>query len=280
MPDTAQPGTRDEPATEPTSAASLVITRDGPVTHVILDDPSRHNPQSPQLWEELARAARRLPSQTRVVVLRGNGPSFSAGLDRAIATPAGVAALFGRTPDGRPDSQPDTAAIAERIAAFQEAFTVWRELPVLVIAAVQGHAIGAGFQLALAADLRVVTDDVSFCMGEIRLGLVPDLGGTGRLVDLVGADRALEICLTGRRIGAAEAQDLGLSTLTVPRDELDLAVADLVAAVLAADETAVAALIPLLRGAGARGRADQLRAEREAQAGLLAARLSAAATDV
>ncbi|MDO5710267.1 MAG: enoyl-CoA hydratase/isomerase family protein [Micrococcales bacterium] len=244
----------------------LRVLHDGSVTHVVLDDPSRHNPQSPQLWEALARAARELPDATRIVVLRGNGPSFSAGLDRAVASPAGMAAFFG--------GAADADSIAARIAGFQEAFTAWRELPAVVVAAVQGHAIGAGFQLALAADLRIVADDVSFSMGEIRLGLVPDLGGTGRLVDLVGTDRALEICLTGRTIGAVEAQDLGLSTLTVPRDELDETIQDLVAAVLAAEADAVTVMLPLLRGASSRTRAEQLRAEREAQAGLIAARFA------
>ena len=246
----------------------LRVRHDEAVTWVQLEDPRRMNAQTPELWAQLARVARELPASTRVVVLSGAGSAFSAGLDRSVATPAGMAGLFGATPDA--------GSIAERIATFQEAFTLWRELPVVVVAAVQGHAIGAGFQLALAADLRIAADDVSFCMGEIRLGLVPDLGGTGRLADLVGTARALEICLTGRTIRAAEAHDLGLTTLAVPRDELEETVADLVAAVLAADPAAVEAMLPLLRGARARTREAQLQAEREAQAGLIAARFAAA----
>ena len=81
----------------------------------------------------------------------------------------------------------------------------------------QGHAIGAGFQLALACDLRVLADDAQLAMAEVTLGLVPDLGGTKRLVELVGYSRALEICVTGRRMGAAEADRLGLATVVVPR---------------------------------------------------------------
>ena len=65
------------------------------------------------------------------------------------------------------------------------------------VAAVQGHAIGAGFQLALACDLRVLADDAKLCMKEPTLGLVPDLTGTKPLVDIVGLPRALELCLTG-----------------------------------------------------------------------------------
>ena len=81
-----------------------------------------------------------------------------------------------------------------------------RRVPAVVsVAAVQGHAIGAGFQLALGADIRIVAEDAQFTMAEPTLGLVPDLGGTKRLVDLVGYSRAAEICLTGRRVGAEEA---------------------------------------------------------------------------
>lgn len=245
------------------------VSHDGAVTRVRLCEPRRMNPQSPALWEVLARTARELPVDTRAVVICGEGPAFSAGLDRRLLTPAGLQAQFG--------AAREPAQLADLIAGYQQAFTAWRDTPALVVAAVQGHAIGAGFQLALAADLRIVADDVSFCMGEILVGLVPDLGGTGRLVELVGTDRALEICLTGRRIGAAEAVSLGLATLAVPAAELDQTVDDLVGAVLDVDPAAVAELLPLLRGTARRDPAAQLTAEREAQSRLIAARLAAAA---
>ncbi len=116
----------------------------------------------------------------------------------------------------------------------------------------QGHAIGAGFQLALACDLRVVADDVQFAMRETSLGLVPDLTGTQPLVDLVGYARALEICATGRFVHAEEAERIGLANLVVPADELDAAVRDLAAALLAAPRDAVIETKALLRGAGSR----------------------------
>src|SRR5207342_1122800 len=84
------------------------------------------------------------------------------------------------------------------------------------IAAVQGPAVGAGFQLALACDLRIVAEDVKFCMKEPALGLVPDLTGTKPLVDLVGYSRALEICVTARQVPALEAAALGIVTAAVP----------------------------------------------------------------
>ena len=128
--------------------------------------------------------ARICPGDVRVVVVRGEGRAFSAGLDLAVAASADGPALAALT-----RLPPDEAA--DRIAGFQEAFS-WLGRPDIVsIAAVQGHAIGAGFQLALACDLRVLTADAKFTMAEVNLGLVPDLGGTKPLVDAVGYARAL-----------------------------------------------------------------------------------------
>jgi enoyl-CoA hydratase/carnithine racemase len=154
---------------------------------------------------------------------------------------------------------------ADRIAGFQSGFTWLRNPSLVTIAAVQGHAIGAGFQLALNCDMRVLADDARFSMAEVALGLVPDLGGTKRLTELVGPSRALEICVTGRRIAADEAERIGLATAVVPGDQLDGAVADLTAAVLAGQPGAVAEIKALIGGASERSYADQDRAEREAQ---------------
>jgi enoyl-CoA hydratase/carnithine racemase len=129
--------------------------------------------------------------------------------------------------------------------------------------------VGAGFQLALACDLRVVADDARFAMRETSLGLVPDLGGTKPLVDAVGYSRALEICATGRWVEAAEARDLGLATLVVPRQRLDESVADLVAALTEPLHGAVAGVKQLLVGAADRTYDEQLLAERVVQAGRL-----------
>ncbi len=126
------------------------------------------------------------------------------------------------------------------------------------MASVHGYAIGAGFQLALACDLRIVADDVQFCMKEPALGLVPDLAGTKPLVDVVGYARALEICVTTRHVGADEAADLGLATAVVPRGDLQAATSDLVEAILASNVGAVRETKALLVGAGRPqpGRAD------------------------
>ncbi|MFI1288355.1 enoyl-CoA hydratase/isomerase family protein [Streptomyces sp. NPDC020792] len=238
------------------------LTVDDSIATVTLTNPAKRNAQSPALWRALTEAGRLLPGSVRVVLLRGEGKSFSAGLDRQAFTPEGF--------DGEPSfidlARGSDAELDATIAEYQEAFTWWRRNDIVSVAAVQGHAIGAGFQLALACDLRVVADDVQFAMRETSLGLVPDLTGTHPLVGLVGYARALEICLTGRYVGAAEAVNSGLANLAVPADQLDETVRDLAAALLAAPRDAVVETKALLRGARERSYEEQRAAEREAQA--------------
>jgi len=196
------------------------------------------------------------------VVIRGEGPSFSAGLDRRAFTPGGI--------PGEPGlvelAGLDPAALDEQIAAYQEGFTCWSGDGLISVAAVRGHAIGAGFQLVLACDLAIAADDAQFAMREPALGLVPDLGGTLPLVRAVGYPRALEICASGRFVEAREAAELGLVLAVVPVADLATAVDRLVAGIMAAPSGAVLATKALLRDAAGREPAGQLAAERAAQA--------------
>ncbi len=227
----------------------------------MLDRPDRLNAQTPHTWAALREAGRSLPADVRVVVVRGEGRSFSAGLDKAAFGPGGIPGTAS-LPElaAMPDEQADAV-----IRSYQEGFSWLRRPDLVSVAAVQGHAIGAGFQLALACDLRVLADDASLTMAESRYGLVPDLGGTAPLVAAVGYPRALELCLTARRVEAAEAYRLGLATLVVPRADLDAAVADLVAALLTPPAEAVTETKALLLGAAGRTRDEQEAAERAAQ---------------
>ncbi|MGW0628020.1 enoyl-CoA hydratase/isomerase family protein [Streptomyces sp. NPDC002758] len=237
------------------------LTVDDTLATVTLTNPAKRNAQSPALWRALAEAGRILPGSVRVVVLRGEGKSFSAGLDRQMFTPEGI--------PGEPTftdlARLDDAGLDAAIASFQEGFTWWRRNDIVSIAAVQGHAIGAGFQLALACDLRVVADDVQFAMRETALGIVPDLTGTHPLVELVGYARALEICVTGRFVQADEAVASGLANRAVSAGELDGAVRDLAGALLAAPRDAVVETKALLRGVRGRTYDEQRAAERAAQ---------------
>jgi enoyl-CoA hydratase/carnithine racemase len=237
------------------------LTVDDAIATVTLTNAAKRNAQSPALWRALAEAGRLLPGAVRVVVLRAEGKSFSAGLDRQAFTPEGF--------DGEPSfidlARGSDAELDSAIADYQSGFTWWRRSDIVSVAAVQGHAIGAGFQLALACDLRVVADDVQFAMRETGLGLVPDLTGTHPLVGLVGYARALEICATGRFVQAEEAQRSGLANIAVPVGQLDDTVNELAAALLAAPRDALIETKVLLQGAVDRTYEEQRVAERAAQ---------------
>jgi len=262
---TGRPGAPD--GTGPASTG-LKLDADGTVATVTLHRPERRNAMTPSMWRGLATIGDSLPPQVRAVVVRGDGPSFSAGIDLRLFTPDGV-------PGEDPLADPLSPGFGEWLAGLQAGF-LWLHRPDIVsVAAVRGHALGAGFQLALACDLRVLADDAVLCMKEPTFGLVPDLAGTKPLVDIVGLPRAIEMCLTTRMVGAAEACELRLAEAVVPAADLDAAVADLVAALLTHDAATVRATKKLLAGAPGRTLEEQAAAERAAQAELQRERRSA-----
>lgn len=232
--------------------------RDGSTLRVTLCSPGNRNAQTPATWRRLAALRGLVDDGVRAVVLDAEGPSFCAGLDRRMLSAEGV------------PGQESLLSLATRDQAQQDAFvrqaqsalTWWREVPAVTVALVSGHAIGAGFQLALACDWIVVGDDAQLAMRETSLGLVPDLGGTAALVDRVGYARALEICATGRFVGADEAVRIGLAVTKAA--EPSTAADELLAPVLAALPGAVAELKALLRAA-AGDREASLARERAAQ---------------
>jgi enoyl-CoA hydratase/carnithine racemase len=239
-------------------------SQDGAVLTVTLDRPEQLNAQTPVTWSVLAEIGASLPDEVRIVVVRGAGRAFSAGLDRSLFDPdPGVENGLGEV--GR---MPEAEA-QERIREFQAGFRWLRSPGIVSIAAVQGHCIGAGAQLALACDLRVFTEDAALRLPEVTLGLVPDLTGTSTLVELVGYSRALEMCLTGRAVKSAEAQMIGLANVVVDAADLDATVADLIAALTAPPVGASRATAALVRSAVRNTPAEQDAAERAAQARLL-----------
>lgn len=247
-------------APEVLDRAGLRFESEGPVATITLDRPATRNAQTPATWRGLGAIGASLDSQVRVVVLRAEGDTFSSGLDtRMLAEGVDGEGSFLQLLE-LPDEE-----LADTIAGYQDGFTWLRRSDLVTIAAVQGPAVGAGFQLALSCDLRVVADDARLSMRESALGLVPDLTGTKPLVALVGYSRALEICATARWVEAREAHDLGLATAVVPRAELLETVADLAAALTAPLSGAVTETKALLQGAAALDLEDQRRAEREAQ---------------
>ena len=246
---------------EELASAGLTYVVEDAVATVTLDRPEVRNAQTPRMWRALAAIGEAMPDDVRVVVVRGSGQTFSAGLDRAMLDPSAgdgqetVAGLLALSDD----------EVSATIEQYQRGFTWLRDPRFVSVAVVQGYAIGAGFQLALACDLRVLADDAQLCMKEAALGLVPDLTGTQPLVEAVGYARALEICATARMVSAQEAMGIGLANVVVPVAELDGTLDDLVAALTAPSPGAVRETKALLLPATSRPLEEQRRYEREAQ---------------
>jgi enoyl-CoA hydratase/carnithine racemase len=180
----------------------IVTVTDG-VADVRLARPDKRNALDPPMFRAIIAASAQVGADpsVRVVVLSGQGKGFCAGLD---------VSLFGAVSGERGD---DGARVFEQLRAVaQQVVRVWTELPVPVIAAVHGVALGGGFQLALGADLRVVAPDAQLGVFEIRWGIVPDMCGTQLLPPLVGPDVALDLMMTGRTVTGEEAGRIGLAT--------------------------------------------------------------------
>jgi enoyl-CoA hydratase/carnithine racemase len=236
-----------------------------PVVTVSLYRPETRNAQTPATWRALAAIGGSLPDGTRVVVLRSEGTVFSSGIDLRAFTPEGV--------DGdrvlATIAAADDDQAAELIAGFQAGFAWLHDVDVPTVAVVQGAAVGAGFQLALACDLRICSTDARFAMRETSLGLVPDLTGTHPLVRAVGYSRAVELCLTGRWVDADEALRVGIASAVVAPTDLEVAAEDLVSALVAAPAASATATKRLLRHAIDADAVEQRRAERVAQVALI-----------
>lgn len=267
MADAVLGGSAEEVFAKELAEAGLRYEVDGEIATITLDRPEKRNAQTFATWSALARIGDNLPEQVRIVVLTGEGPSFSAGIDLRMFTPEGVPGQGSFSSA----AQLENASFEDTVERAQQGFLWLRRPEIVSIAAVHGHAIGAGFQLALACDLRIVADDVKFCMKEPALGLVPDLTGTKPLVDLVGTAKAIDICLTARVVEAQEAYRLGLAEQVVARGELARAVREKAEALLAVNRDAATATKRLLRGARERTLEEQCAAERVEQARRVAA---------
>jgi enoyl-CoA hydratase/carnithine racemase len=176
----------------------------GSVASVTIARPEVRNAMDMDVFDALTRAGERAGADpsVRAVVVAGEGANFSSGIDTSIFT-AG-----------------DIKSPAEMdIARLQRSFTVFEEIGKPTIAAVAGPTFGAGFQLAIACDFRVAGADVDLSVMETKWGIIPDLGGTQRLPRLIGLGRAKELAMTARRIGAEEAERIGLVNKIVPAGE-------------------------------------------------------------
>jgi enoyl-CoA hydratase/carnithine racemase len=202
---------------------STLITsrREGALLYVAMNRPEKRNALHREMLLELVdaiAAAERTPD-VRAVILHGEGAVFSAGVDFGMLAGdvRGEAPLPFRTLVG------DMQAALARIEAIEKP----------VIAAMHRYVPGLGLELALACDLRIATADCELGLPEVRVGLVPDVGGTTRLVRTVGHARAKELVLTGRMIPAADALAIGLVHRVVPPGQHLAAAAELAAEIAA-----------------------------------------------
>lgn len=194
---------------------------DNGVMHVRLNRPDKMNALDPEMFEAIIAAGEALMERkdVRVVVLSGEGRSFCAGLDTA---------SFARTPD--PDEPKITTRTHGDSNKYQQVATVWRKLPMPVIAALHGVCFGGGMQIASGADIRVAAPDTRMAIMEMKWGLVPDMGGYQLWRGLVRDDVLRELVYTNREFSGEEALALGLATFV---SEDPLAKASEIAATIA-----------------------------------------------
>jgi enoyl-CoA hydratase len=183
---------------------TIILEIDGPLATLTFNRPDKLNALSDELLQEFSQALDdiQLNPALRVLILTGQGRAFIAGAD--------VRQFLGF----------DSRTAHEFIHLGQAAINKLESLPIPVIAAVNGFALGGGCEMALACDLIYASENARFGQPEVNLGLMPGLGGSQRLARLVGRGLAKELCLTGRAVEAHEAKAMGLAAQVFPPDTL------------------------------------------------------------
>lgn len=215
------------------------------VADVRLNRPDKMNALDGEMFEAIVAAGDRVAADrsVRAVVLSGEGRGFCAGLDiGSFFGGGGSFDVLGGREQGR------IANVAQQVAY------TWTELPVPVIAAVHGVALGGGIQIALGADIRIVAPDAKMSVLEIRWGLLPDMTGVQSLVRLIGLDKAKELAYTGRFLSGVEAVELGVATRLA--DDPYAAAHELAAEIAGKNPHAIRGMKSLLNDAGTRPLAE------------------------
>jgi enoyl-CoA hydratase/carnithine racemase len=182
------------------------FTRRGAVGELLLHRPEKRNAQTLQMWNELGHLGQHLLADAgdlSVVVVRGSGGCFSSGLDTSVFT-------SGELTTGAFDG-----------AAIQQAFAWLRHGSFISVAAIEKFAIGAGLELALWCDMRLITEGSFVSLPEVEYGIIPDLGGCALLPDICGYAVAIDLITTARRVDAIEALQLNIVNEVVKPEELD-----------------------------------------------------------
>jgi enoyl-CoA hydratase len=242
------------------TAPLIRVERDGAVVTLTLDDPQRRNAMSAAMGEAFAEQMATLAGQPdlRAVVLTGAGSAFSAGGDMGMLEDLAW----------RGAERPGLARreIRDHMRGFYGLFLALRDLPCPTLAAINGHAIGAGLCVALACDLRVASRDAKLGLNFTRLGLHPGMAATWTLPRLIGSARAAELLYTGRLISGAEAAELGMVGRAVAPEEVLEVTRALAKEIAAAAPIAVAGVKRALARSAQASLDDQLAFEASEQA--------------
>ncbi len=179
----------------------------GAVRHIVLNRPEKRNALNGDTITELGAAIEGAADDesVRVVIVRGEGPLFSSGMDL--------------------NDLRELSGDAGRLRSFRRPLLAWwnllEEMPKPTICQIHGAALGGAFELALACDFRTMAEDAMAGIMEVRVGLLPDVGGCSRLPSIVGLGNAKELIMTGKVIDGREAHRIGFANRIAPADELD-----------------------------------------------------------
>ena len=246
----------------------VTIDRKEGVAHVRMNRPEKLNALDQAMFDGLIAAGQELAqdASVRAVVLSGEGRAFCAGLDFG-----GFQAMSGGGEQQSSDGRPARGLLSRNRESpanhAQSAAWIWAELPVPAIAAIHGVAYGGGLQVALGADIRLVSPDARLSVMEIKWGLIPDMSGTQTLRRLVRLDVLKELTFTGRVISGSEAVELGLATRVSP-DPLEASL-ELAREIASKSPDAIRAGKQLLQSSGLVDTAEGLALEAKVQASLI-----------
>jgi enoyl-CoA hydratase/carnithine racemase len=236
---------------------SLVQTEDrGAVRHLVLNRPDKRNALNGEMIAQLGGAIELAASDAdvRVVVVRGEGAMFSSGMDL--------------------NDLRDLSQDSSRLRTFRRPLLAWwnllEEMPKPTICQIHGAALGGAFELALACDFRVMAEDAVAGIMEVRIGLLPDVGGCSRLPAVVGLGNAKELIMTGKVIDGREAHRIGFANRIAPAADLDAATQSLANELLACAPRAVGLAKRVLDAAAKPALTTTLEAEVAAQETLAA----------
>jgi enoyl-CoA hydratase/carnithine racemase len=209
------------------------------IFEITLNRPEKRNAIQIKLLHDLADCvdgAQALEG-VRLIVIRAAGKAFSAGLD--VNAMGGMSEVFGEN---------WLEQMHQVTRYWQSALNRVRESGIPTLVLIHGYCLGLGLEISLSCDFRYVAEDATMSLEETRLGMIPDVGGTTRLTQLVGVSRAKELILTGRRIDAVTAEKWGLANRVIAAEALDEAAIDLADEIAGCSPLAVAAAKRVIHG--------------------------------